>query len=427
MKNIESDSGKRTTSTGSDDSRERPRIKGEIKVNMDIKEAVPAEGSSDELSNFKRDKSEIEKELAETMKKLNKLHAELLTLGNGEGSISFIMKCKSLGALECLMAKYSSGQLHEMMEDTMITPNLMDVLGVKYLKLQVTIDMEEFKLCKAELGDAKGKYRRNSTSLPCDVTFNVTGSRIPHTPLQSLHLMLPNVVQYQDSRMVHLANDIEKLSMDGATKMLLGYGDIPLLGRQRARLMKKRKHKKLNIMLLSGMSAARDSTRKSGQTQTSTSQAENDDELLQDFIHLREKVEAARKIKDALNAENFQLLEENVLEDAIDTPSILRQEIQRRDELIVNIQSKVERVQKGIVPKDTVRRLSRRGDGPGEVSNLLGLTINHNGQVVVSDYGDEDSDQPGSVKTVTADPARIISTITFMTCQYFQTNRCENV
>ncbi|XP_070548969.1 tripartite motif-containing protein 2-like [Ptychodera flava] len=72
----------------------------------------------------------------------------------------------------------------------------------------------------------------------------------------------------------------------------------------------------------------------------------------------------------------------------------------------------------GIVPKDTVRRLSRQGNGPGEVWWPLGLTINQNEQVVVSDKGDEDDDdeydeQPGSVKTVTADTAQIISTITF--------------
>ncbi|XP_070549369.1 tripartite motif-containing protein 2-like [Ptychodera flava] len=68
----------------------------------------------------------------------------------------------------------------------------------------------------------------------------------------------------------------------------------------------------------------------------------------------------------------------------------------------------------GIVPKDTVRRLSRQGNGPGEVRWPWGLTINHNGQVVVSDVGEEhDDEQPGSVKTVTADTAQIISTITF--------------
>ncbi|XP_070549444.1 tripartite motif-containing protein 2-like [Ptychodera flava] len=76
-----------------------------------------------------------------------------------------------------------------------------------------------------------------------------------------------------------------------------------------------------------------------------------------------------------------------------------------------------DRIMKGIVPKDTVRRLSREGKGPGEVWYPLGLTINHNGQVVVSDNGVEDDDkyddQPGSVKTVTADTAQITSTITF--------------
>ncbi|XP_070549365.1 tripartite motif-containing protein 2-like [Ptychodera flava] len=65
----------------------------------------------------------------------------------------------------------------------------------------------------------------------------------------------------------------------------------------------------------------------------------------------------------------------------------------------------------GIVPKDTVRNFSRHGNGPGEFWDPRGLTINQNRQVVVSDNGP--GDKPGSVKTVTADTAQIISTITF--------------
>ncbi|XP_070549088.1 tripartite motif-containing protein 2-like isoform X1 [Ptychodera flava] len=77
------------------------------------------------------------------------------------------------------------------------------------------------------------------------------------------------------------------------------------------------------------------------------------------------------------------------------------------DELILS----VDRINQGIVPEDTVRRLSRHGNGPGEVWGPQGLTVNQNEQVVVSDYGP--GNKHGSVKTVTADTAQIISTITF--------------
>ncbi|XP_070550168.1 tripartite motif-containing protein 2-like [Ptychodera flava] len=61
---------------------------------------------------------------------------------------------------------------------------------------------------------------------------------------------------------------------------------------------------------------------------------------------------------------------------------------------------------------DTIRSLSRRGKKPGEVYDPQGLTINQNGHVLVSDYGDEYSEQPGSVKTITADTAQILTSVT---------------
>ncbi|XP_070580906.1 uncharacterized protein [Ptychodera flava] len=69
------------------------------------------------------------------------------------------------------------------------------------------------------------------------------------------------------------------------------------------------------------------------------------------------------------------------------------------------------RLQQGVPPRDTVRKLSRRGKEPGEVWYPWGLSVNPNDHVSVCDYGDSDSEEPGSVKTITADTAQIQTSV----------------
>ncbi|XP_070549038.1 uncharacterized protein [Ptychodera flava] len=122
----------------------------------------------EKAAKFRDVEVEMAKERAKIQAKLNKLHKELEVVDTETGSISFIMKCKSLEALECLMSEYSSGRLLKMMEDILVTPKVMKKLGVMYLSMQVIINMEEYQLCKKELlalQDSKRmKSRRNSVS-----------------------------------------------------------------------------------------------------------------------------------------------------------------------------------------------------------------------------------------------------------------------
>ncbi|XP_070548972.1 uncharacterized protein [Ptychodera flava] len=158
------------SSSDSDDSQTN-----ELSVKLGINGAIPVKGKSIkdvERALFRRKiqkkiksltaklktvRKHSSKKIAKIEAKLEKLHEDLEFIDDTPSSISFIMKCKSLEALECLMSEYSSGRLLKMMEEELLTPEFMKRIGVLYLSLQVLIDMEEYKLCRSELLALNGK------------------------------------------------------------------------------------------------------------------------------------------------------------------------------------------------------------------------------------------------------------------------------
>lgn len=76
------------------------------------------------------------------------------TLGVGvvsdtEGSLLIKVTCSSLEILEGLWEDFSSGHLNEVIEQTLVTSDILEVLGLSDLKLQTTIkEEEEYKKCK---------------------------------------------------------------------------------------------------------------------------------------------------------------------------------------------------------------------------------------------------------------------------------------
>ena len=87
-------------------------------------------------------------------KGLNRLFKYLkVKLGVGvvsdtEGSLLIKVTCSSLEILEGLWEDYSSGHLNEVIEQTLVTSDILEVLGLSDLKLQTTIKEEEYKKCK---------------------------------------------------------------------------------------------------------------------------------------------------------------------------------------------------------------------------------------------------------------------------------------
>lgn len=64
------------------------------------------------------------------------------------GSLLITVTCSSLQILEGLWEDYSSGHLNKVIEQTLVTPDVLEKLGLSELKLKTTISEEEYKKCK---------------------------------------------------------------------------------------------------------------------------------------------------------------------------------------------------------------------------------------------------------------------------------------
>lgn len=65
-----------------------------------------------------------------------------------EGSLLITVTCSSLQILEGLWKDYSSGNLSKVVEQTLVTPDVLEKLGLSELKLKTTITEEEYNKCK---------------------------------------------------------------------------------------------------------------------------------------------------------------------------------------------------------------------------------------------------------------------------------------
>ena len=67
---------------------------------------------------------------------------------HGEGSLLITVTCSSLQILEGLWEDYSSGNLNKVAEQTLVTPEVLEKLGLNELKLKTTITEGEYNKCK---------------------------------------------------------------------------------------------------------------------------------------------------------------------------------------------------------------------------------------------------------------------------------------
>ena len=65
-----------------------------------------------------------------------------------EGSLLITVTCGSLKILEGLWEDYTSGNLNKVVEQKLVTPDVLHKLGLSELKLETTITEEEYNKCK---------------------------------------------------------------------------------------------------------------------------------------------------------------------------------------------------------------------------------------------------------------------------------------
>ena len=64
------------------------------------------------------------------------------------GSLSITVKCSSLQILEGLWEDYNSGHLNKVAEETLMTAEVLEKLGLDEVKLKTTIQPDNYRKCK---------------------------------------------------------------------------------------------------------------------------------------------------------------------------------------------------------------------------------------------------------------------------------------
>ncbi|XP_070549420.1 uncharacterized protein [Ptychodera flava] len=291
------------------------------------------------------------------MNRVTALHPDLTGEGVKKGSLNFIIRCGSSDAADALWNAYSRGMLDRMADETFLSIPILDDIGARMLSLETFVDYQEYLQCKEEItrGDIPRQVSSKGANSPEDMC---------------------------DVELVSIMNmEVEKQAKEQTICI---------------------QRKQINVKI--------ETKDKLQSTVFSESQtfSESEKASVDEWVMLKRRMQQSiDKLVLKEDGEKLKQQKKMLIYDLLSIKTITK----RKVEELEDVRLSHDRIMKGIVPKDTVRRLSRQGNGPGEVWSPQGLTINHNGQVVVSDYGD--GTQPGSVKTVTADTAQIISTITF--------------
>ena len=77
--------------------------------------------------------------------------------GSREGSLVITVSCSSLQVLERLWKDYRSGNLSEVVQQTLVTADVLEELGLSEVKLKTTISEEEYKACEEFFMQSSGK------------------------------------------------------------------------------------------------------------------------------------------------------------------------------------------------------------------------------------------------------------------------------
>ena len=75
------------------------------------------------------------------------------------GSLLITVKCSSLQILEGLWEDYISGHLNQVVQETLVTHEVLEILGIDELKLKVSISEEKYRNGKRLLTDNSGLHK----------------------------------------------------------------------------------------------------------------------------------------------------------------------------------------------------------------------------------------------------------------------------
>ncbi|XP_070552140.1 uncharacterized protein [Ptychodera flava] len=423
-----------------------------MKVKVQVSEVVPESGRTvEEVERGFYESQEVKEKTEEVGQMLDGQRDGMKVKDIGHESISYTMACQSLDALECLMRKYENGKIQDLMEDEFLSDKLLDKIGAYYLAIDVTIDYEEYLMCRKELiqmygepvndgqqerdiqsmGESHesetsqekidGSARRVNRARYLLKSFEKEGGKVTENQINMLDQLLKEKeekrqlvhkrslqaswveeivhgehIQRGSSGILRLHDsDLHQLTEDQITELNEGL---------KSEIAKQTHDGRVARAMHRERGRGRDILRSSLVEGKKVTEREFNP-LFSEFIQVKTDMRELETNRPEATIKNEKLLAdvEAIVQDADIAEEMKELYIEKR------------RIDKGIPIQNTVRKISRYGNGPGEVCRPWALVINKNGEVVVCDKGPDEGpvDQPGSVKTIAPDTAQVLSIITF--------------
>ncbi|XP_070550489.1 uncharacterized protein [Ptychodera flava] len=414
----------------------RMRQKGQIEIKVEPDGIIPKRGKSvAEVDAAFYSNKQTKENAVLVGKQLDQRHKHMELHDMGEGSISYIMDCQSLEALESLMDDYSSGSLYRMVKSTFLSESLLDEIGALYLSLGTSIDYEEYLLCQEELAgndiyhlpievieemneeiksdilrdrDAikigQQTRRRKATDRDILKAISVEQERGRQTELDELmNEWIKIRTELQRLNASHSELVFERQEFVRNTGAIINEVDVPvgikqelMMAFQKFLPLGPEKTGKPDQKLVIEGDVLMEYVENTVHDFDIPTKGKQD--IIEQFRKLVRAKSGKATAKASLTAKQEDLQEriQAIVDDA-DIPDEQKEDYHQ-----------LRQVERGTPLSNTVRvLLSRDGkESSGEVFDPLGLTINQNGHVLVCDYGH------GSVKTVTADTAQILTSVT---------------
>ena len=99
------------------------------------------------------------KKLLEILLEYLKTKLGVVVQGFRQGSLIITVSCSSLEVLEALWKDYRRGHLSEVVQDTLVTAEVLRELNLSEVKLKTIISEDEYKLCKDLFIHKSGNYK----------------------------------------------------------------------------------------------------------------------------------------------------------------------------------------------------------------------------------------------------------------------------
>ncbi|XP_070549462.1 uncharacterized protein [Ptychodera flava] len=246
------------------------------------------------------------------MNGVTSIHPDLSGEGVERGSLNFIMRCGSSDAADALWNAYSSGRLDRMADKTFLSIPILDDIGARMLSLETLVDYQEYLQCKEEI------TRRDINS-----PVSSEGAKSPEDLCDVELVSIMNMEAETQTKEQNISVHRKQIEVKTVTKDKM----------------------------------------QSTVSRDSQTFSESEKACMDEWVTLKRRMQQSDKLVLQEDGEKLKQRTKMLTYDVLSMKYITKGKVEELEKMRLSH----DRIMKGIVPKDTVRRLSRQGNGPGEV------------------------------------------------------------